>query len=156
MTMITSMRKHFEVRAIEWGMAGWAITWGLQALLIPSMFVNPITGPVTRQMLSTVDWLGGPSATILGLIVLFVGLFRAVALFINGKWGLTPLVRLGCSAVSGFVVMNIVIGLAQGPPSFGIVTYLWLFFADCFSAFRATRDFHLAKGANHLHLIQGE
>lgn len=146
MTIITSMKQHFEVRAIEWGMAGWAMMWGLQALLVPEIFTSPISGPLATSMLYTVDWVGGDSAVILGLSVFLVGLFRAVALFINGLWIQTPLVRLVTSAVSGFLILNIVVGLAQAPANFGVVTYLSLFFADCFSAYRASRDYLIAQG----------
>lgn len=143
--IIKKMKEHFEIRAIEWGMAGWAITWGLQSIFVPSMFTNPVTGPVSSLMLKSVDWLGGESHIILGMVVLLTGLLRLTALFINGLWKATPLIRILTSAVSGFVVMNIVVSLAQGPPSFGVVTYLWLFFADCFSASRAARDYHVTR-----------
>lgn len=142
--IVKSMKEHFEARAIEWGMAGWAITWGLQALLIPSIFVNPVTGPATSLMYKSVEWMGGNPGTTLGLLVLLTGLFRAAALFINGLWKATPVIRIVTSAVSGFVVANIVVGLASGPPNFGVVTYTWLFFADCLSASRAARDLRTA------------
>lgn len=144
MTIITSMKQHFEIRAIEWGMAGWAVMWGLQCLLNPEMFTHPVTGAITTQMLYTVDWIGGDPKVVLGLAVFLIGIFRATALFINGLWTQTPLVRLMTSAVSAFLLLNIVVGLSVGPPNFGIPTYLSLFFADCFSAYRASRDYLLA------------
>lgn len=151
MTMIVkSMKEHFEARAIEWGMAGWATSWGLTALLVPSIFTNPVTGPATKLMYKSVEWMGGEPSVIIGLMVFLTGLLRAAALFINGLWRATPLIRIITSAVSGFVVMNIVIGLASGPPNFGVITYTWLFFADCLSASRAARDLRTAH-----HLVRG-
>lgn len=151
MTIITSMKQHFEVRAIEWGMAGWAVMWGLQCILNPSMFTNETTGAITRQMMYSVQWMGGNSEVLLGLAVLFIGLFRGLALLINGLWTRTPLIRLITSAISAFLLFNIVLGLYNGPPNFGVPTYLSLFFADCFSAYRASRDFKLAQeGQSHL------
>lgn len=136
-TLIKSLRHHFEARAIEWGMAGWAITWGVQALLVPEIFINSVTKSLIENMSIVSD---NPSG-LLGLIVLLTGLFRATALFINGMWHITPLVRILTSAVSGFVVANIIVSSVQGAPTFATVTYMWLFLADCFSAYRAARDY---------------
>lgn len=149
------MKQHFEVRAIEWGMAGWAVMWGLQALLMPEIFTNPVSGPITSKMLYTVQWAGSNAIIVLGLAVFLIGLFRATALFINGLWTRTPLVRLATSALSAFLLMNIVIGLSQGPPNFGVVTYLSLFFADCFSAYRASRDYLIAQGEPNNFNVKG-
>jgi hypothetical protein len=149
------MKQHFEVRAIEWGMAGWAVMWGLQCLLVPEVFTNEVSGQAATNMLYTVGWIGGNSPVILGLSVFLVGLFRGAALFVNGLWIRTPIIRLVTSAASAFLLMNIVIGLYQAPPNFGVVTYLSLFFADCFSAYRASRDYQLAEKDPVIRLARG-
>lgn len=148
MILLERMKEHFEVRAIEWGMAGWAITWGLQALLNPQVFTSPETAPLNIHMLHTLEWFFSQedAATAIGLLALFVGSLRAVALWVNGAWKQTPLVRMIGSGLSAFVVSNIVFSLLQGPSTLGLVTYSWLFAADCFSGYRAAKDYRLLKG----------
>lgn len=148
MTLFTKMKKHFEVRAIEWGMAGWAICWGLQVLLNPEVFTDPQTAPLNVHMLHTLEMVnlyGTQAANTLGLMALLIGTARAVALYINGMWHQTPFIRMVTSALSAFVVSNIVFSLMQGPPTLGLVTYSWLFMADCFSGFRAARDYGVLR-----------
>lgn len=148
MTLYAKMKKHFEIRAIEWGMSGWAICWGLQVLLNPSIFTHPETAPLNKHMLHTLEILGlygADAATTLGVLALMIGLIRATALYVNGVWHQTPMIRVITSAASAFVVSNIVFSLMQGPPTLGLVTYSWLFLADCFSGFRAARDYGLLK-----------
>lgn len=151
MILLHKMKRHFEVRAIEWGMAGWAITWGLQVLLNPEVFTDPVTGPLNVHMLHTLEWLmpHPVAATFLGTLAVCVGSARAVALWINGAWCQTPMIRVITSALSAFVVSNIVFSLVQGPPTLGLVTYSWLFAADCFSGFRAAKDYKIQQDQIH-------
>jgi len=149
MILIQSFRKHFEARAIEWGMAGWAITWGLQGLINPEVFTNTETAPLNNHMLHTMEWFFSHdvAAFVLCFLAVVVGVARAIALYINGAWKQTPMIRMITSALSAFVVSNIVFSLAQGPATFGLITYSWLFAADCFSGFRAARDYKILKGS---------
>lgn len=149
MILVERMKKHFEVRAIEWGMAGWAITWGLQVLLNPEVFTSPVTGPLNIHMLHTLEFLFSTNTAfhVLGWLAILVGVTRAAALWVNGAWRQTPMIRMITSALSAFVVSNVVFSLMQGPPTLGLVTYSWLFAADCFSGFRAARDYKIQKGS---------
>lgn len=149
MILLSKMKQHFEVRAIEWGMAGWAITWGLQILLNPQVFTSPVTGPLNMHMLHTLEFLFSTNVAfhVLGWLAVSVGTSRAVALYINGAWKQTPMIRMITSALSAFVVSNVVFSLMQGPATLGLVTYSWLFAADCFSGFRAARDYKILKGS---------
>lgn len=149
MIMLSKLKEHFEVRAIEWGMSGWAVTWGLQALINPEVFTSPETGPLNIHMLHTLDWLMSVelASILLPVLAILVGVLRAVALYVNGAWHQTPLVRMVTSALSAFVVSNIVFSLMQGPATLGVITYSWLFAADCFSGFRAAKDYRISKGA---------
>jgi hypothetical protein len=153
--LLQKMKRHFEARAIEWGMAGWAVTWGLQILLNPEVFTHPDTASLNLHMLHTLEWLMPPSvaATFLGTLAVCIGLARAIALWVNGAWCQTPLVRVITSALSAFVVSNIVFSLMQGPPTLGLVTYSWLFAADCFSGFRAAKDYKILR--DQLQYIRG-
>lgn len=148
MIVLGNMKKHFEARAIEWGMAGWAITWGLQVLFNPEVFTSSVTGPLNIHMLHTLEFVFSREVAfhVLGFLALFVGIVRATALYINGRWKQTPMIRMITSALSAFVVSNVVFSLMQGPATLGVITYGWLFLADCFSGFRAARDYRLLKG----------
>lgn len=148
MILFSKMKRHFEARAIEWGMAGWAVTWGLQALLNPEVFTSPETGPLNVHMLHTLEFLFTRDTAfhVLAYLAITVGTVRAIALYVNGAWKQTPLIRMTTSALSAFVVSNVVFSLMQGPATLGLITYSWLFAADCFSGFRAARDYRILKG----------
>lgn len=127
-------------------MAGFLTSWGLYVLFHPQLFTNPATGalfsglavisePVTRY--PALAWGGG---------AFLIGVGRAVALFINGAWTRTPLIRLVACFVSMFIVTQIVVGLWQsGVPNTGLVVYPWLVIADLLSAYRAAVDAVLAE-----------
>jgi hypothetical protein len=143
--LLHRMKRHFEARAIEWGMSGWALTWGIQALINPEVFNDPVLFPLNADMLHTLELLmpHSTAATFIATLAICVGSARAIALWINGAWCQTPMIRVITSALSAFVVSNIVFSLMQGPPSLALVTYSWLFAADCFSGFRAAKDYKI-------------
>lgn len=122
--IIKSMKEHFNARAVEWGMAGWAVSTGLMLIMVPATYRPGF--PFT------------PDA--LGLMFLLMGLVRGSALFVNGLWRRTPPIRLFTSAMSAFMVTWLMVGISQGPPSLGSVNFFFLFLADCLSAKRATED----------------
>jgi hypothetical protein len=122
--IIKSMKEHFNARAVEWGMAGWAVTTGLMLFIVPD----------THRP-------GFPfTAEVLGILFIIMGLVRGSALFINGLWRRTPAIRLFTSALSAFMVTWLMVGISQGPPSLGSINFFFLFLADCMSAKRATED----------------
>lgn len=134
-------------------MSGWALTWGLMVLMYPTIFSNPRTGPLFDGVLATVSWTGLYEPTLIGLLFVALGLVRGSALFINGLWKRTPLIRLITSALSAFLITHIVVGISQGPPNTGTVTYFWLFLADCLSAKRATEDWLQSRKASPLIIL---
>lgn len=81
-----------------------------------------------------------------GLVTVTVGLLRACALFVNGSYYRTPMIRLGCSAVSAFVWFQVVIGLWMLEfPTTGVVVYCSLTGLDLISAYRAAWDAAIAE-----------
>lgn len=145
MTIIRSLKTHFEVRALEWGMSGWAVSWGLMVLLIPSIFTDPRTCHFYTGVSGIVEWTGFIPSVVVGLIFLITGLIRGMSLFINGLWISTPLIRMIASAVSAFFLTALIVGTINGPPSTLTITYFWLFLADCLSAKRAAEDWLKAR-----------
>lgn len=139
--IIRSLRQHWPARKMEWLMAGWMLCWGVYVLLHPGMFSEPATATLFSGMAAISAPLTIYPALAWGGVAAITGLSRALALFVNGAWTRTPLVRLIASFVSMFVVTQIVVGLWQsGVPNTGLVVYPWLIVADLLSAYRAAVD----------------
>jgi hypothetical protein len=148
--LIQSLKHHFPARLPEWQNAGWLTCWGVYVSLHPGMFTDPETSGIFSGMAALVAWTGMAPAGVWGVCAILVGMVRAAALFINGAYARTPIVRLIASAISAFVISQIVIGLVRsGVPNTGVVTYFWLFLADIASAYRASSDIPVAE-ANRL------
>ena len=139
--VIRSLREHWPARKLEWLMAGFMITWGWYVLIHPGLF----TAPETASLLSGLASISAPftpfPALAWGGICFAVGLGRVIALFVNGAWTRTPLIRLIASFASMFIVTQIIIGLwKSGVPNTGLVVYPWFVIADLLSAYRAAVD----------------
>lgn len=141
MTLIKALKAHFNVRATEWLMSLWAILWGAQLLLMPEIFYNPATSQVFETMKYMVSWASAPAPNVWGMAALAVGFIRGSALFINGAWRRTPIIRLATSSLSAFLVVSIFVGVtSQGVANTGTPTYFVLFCMDCLSGYRAAKD----------------
>lgn len=139
--MIQSLRQHWPARKLEWLMAGFALAWGWYVLLHPSLFTNPETAPMLRGLTEISAPVTEYPALAWGGVFFVVGLLRAVALFVNGAYTRTPLMRLIACFASMFIVTQIVIGLwNSGVPNTGLVVYPWFVIADLLSAYRAAID----------------
>lgn len=139
--IIRSLREHWPARKMEWLMAGFLLGWGVYVLLHPGLFTD---GP-TAVLFSGMASLSAPftvyPALAWGGTAALTGLCRGMALFVNGAWTRTPLIRLIASFASMFVVTQIVVGLwKSGVPNTGLVVYPWLIVADLLSAYRAAVD----------------
>ena len=139
--IIRSLRQHWPSRKTEWLMAGFLLTWGTYVLLHPGLFTAPATSVVFAGMAGITAPFTVYPALAWGGAAALTGLCRSMALFINGAWTRTPLIRLIASFASMFVVTQIVVGLwKSGVPNTGIVVYPWLIVADLLSAYRAAVD----------------
>lgn len=139
--VVESLKSHWPARKMEWLMSGIMVAWGVYVLLHPEMFHNS----ATRALLSGLTAISDPftpyPALFWGGAAFTVGLCRAIALFINGAWTRTPLVRVIASFVSMFIFTQIIIGLWQsGVPNTALVVYPWFVIADLLSAYRAAVD----------------
>jgi len=147
MTMWLDLKTHFEARAIEWFNAFFLTAWGAYVILHPGLFHGP-SAPVWTGLLLLADqeqW---------GLGALIAGIVRVVALFINGQWGLTPLIRVFTSFTSVFVWFWVTVGLVKSDiPDTGIVVYSGLMLADVYSAFRAASDAYEAEAMKRLKVL---
>lgn len=132
--MWIAMKQHFEARSLEWFSAGILFAWGTQVSLHPGMFLDPSKGTVFNGLLAMWD-----QAT-WAYVTTMVASIRLVALFINGKWGLTPWIRTATSFLSVGAWFCVTVGLLNGTANTGVVVYGGLMLADMFSAFRAAGD----------------
>lgn len=139
--IIRSLRQHWPARKLEWMMAGFMTAWGLYVLLHPGLFTDPSTARLFSGMAAISARITEYPALAWGGVSFLLGVSRAIALFVNGAWTRTPLIRLIASFASIFVVTQIIIGLWQsGVPNPGLVVYPWFVIADLLSAYRAAVD----------------
>jgi hypothetical protein len=142
--LIKELRRHFPARLPEWTNAFTMFAWGAYILLHPGIFA---TNPAYEAFVA-MAWTGAEGAQRIhlaenawGLVAVLVGMIRAGALFVNGAYYRTPVIRVLTSALSAFVWMQIVIGLWHfGQPSTGLVMYSSAVVLDLISAYRAGCD----------------
>lgn len=150
--ILQSLRHHWPARKIEWIMAGLTASWGFYILTHPEIFTDERTRHVWAGLSAVSSPATSDPASFWGWTALVIGLSRALALFINGAYVRTPIVRLGAAFVSMFIFTQISLGLWQsGVPNTDLVVYPWLVIADLISAYRASQDAVYAE--NH-RLIQ--
>lgn len=146
--MIVSLKQHFPARWPEWFMSAELFLWGVYVALHPQLFTNP----ATRTLLSGLTGMAGgfPPSAVWGLSAVSMGMCRAAALFINGAYTRTPLIRLLMSFGSAFIWTQVVIGLMKsGVPNTGLTVYAGLVVMDIVSAYRAATDMVFAEKAAH-------
>lgn len=140
--IIVEMRKHFQLRAIEWWSAGTLTSWGSMVLLFPTMFAD---NPACHAL------LGFAPQPVWGLGALFAGTLRLMALFINGMWYRTPAIRWLTTMISIFIWFCITAAFTSSPViNMGIVIYGWHIIADLYSAYRSATDFIEAEAQRQI------
>lgn len=145
MTTWVGLRKHFDARSLEWFIGIYLCAWGAYVILHPGMFTQSGAGRVFSGLLDL-----GPQE-VWGFGAFVVGGIRLTALFINGTWGLTPLIRVATSFLSVFVWFWVCVGLYRsGMPQTGLIVYPGFVLADMFSAFRAASDAYEAEAMRRL------
>lgn len=140
--IIVEMKKHFQLRAIEWWSAGVMASWGVWVLLFPTIFADNPAFDMMAQILPQRVW---------GLIALGAGAVRLVALFVNGLWYRTPAVRWACAMLSiliWFIMTAAFVGSSVA--NLGAVIYGWHMLADMYSAFRSASDFIEAEAQRQI------
>lgn len=141
--LVMNLKTHFPARMSEWANAAILTSWGAYLLLHPGLFDYPGLGIIFAKMKAMV-WVDMAPEAVWGFVAFVVGSIRLMALFINGAYSRTPLIRLGTAAVSAFVWTQVVIGLFAVPNT-GLVVYPWLVVIDLIAAYRAGMDAALAE-----------
>jgi len=139
--LIQSLKKHFPARYPEWLNAGILTSWGGYIILHPQIFDEPPTSILFRGLSDMVAYMGYTPGTVWGLGAFLIGLIQAFALFVNGAYTRTPIIRLITSFLSAFIWTQVVVGLIHSDlPNVGIVTYSWFVISNLVSAYRAGMD----------------
>lgn len=140
--VIVEMKKHFQLRAIEWYSAAVMTSWGFWVLLFPSMFSQ---NPAANNLLAFAP------QQVWGLVALGAGITRLGALFINGIWHRTPAIRWLTSMLSILIWFLVTAAFATSSIiSMGTVMYGWCVIADMYSAFRSASDYIEAEAQRKL------
>lgn len=131
--LIVEMKRHFQMRALEWWSAGLMASWGFYSLLVPGMYEANYAMHGLLLFAPQHIW---------GLMTFIVGMGRVTALLINGFWYRTPAIRWLCSMLSALVWFLVTSALVNAPIlNPGVVVYGWHIIADIYSAFRSASDF---------------
>ena len=133
--LIVGIKDHFPARISEWFNAAILTSWGFYLILHPGLFDSQPIFASMKQMV----WAPLDPEFVWGFIAASVGSCRLVALFINGAWSRTPILRLVTAAISAFVWTQVVLGLFTIPNT-GLVVYPWLVVIDLVAAYRAGSD----------------
>lgn len=150
-SMWIQMKRHFQIRISEWFNACLLMAWGAFLILVPNVF----DGPASVVFTGMADFA---RQEVWGFAAFVVGTIRMVALFINGRWGLTPIIRVITSFLSVFVWFWVCVGLSRaGFPQTGMVVYPGLMLLDMYSAFRAASDAYEVEANRRLEekLLEG-
>lgn len=130
--MLVHFKETFPFRVAEWIMSVIMIGWGI-VLFHPDF--NAAASPWGSSLFGTV------SPYIFGLSCLAVGLFRFMALTINGLWWRTPFIRLCMAFLANYLWVQICFGLLRGEGiSTGFAVYPVFVAVEFYNAFRAADD----------------
>lgn len=137
--IIVSLKQHFPARLPEWWMSAVLLVWGLYVMTHPHIFTDPATRDLFSGMAAMTGYLD--PARVWGGSAVMIGGVRAVALFINGAYTRTPMIRLCMSFLSAFIWTQVSIGFVNsGVANTGVVVYASMVVLDIMSAYRATTD----------------
>jgi hypothetical protein len=111
---------------------------------MPGLFQLPTYQPFFQPLLA---WASQP---IWGMFAFTMGFTRLGALFINGFWKRTPLIRLATAFLSVCVWFFITAGLFRANAILGVIVYGWHMVADIYSSFRSASDTVEAEAAKRM------
>lgn len=140
--IVVEMKKHFQLRAIEWWSAAVMSSWGFWVIAWPGMFQQNAACHALLDVAPQQWW---------GLVALTCGGLRLCALFVNGLWYRTPAIRWACSMIAILIWFSITAAFVSSSIiNMGPVLYGWLVLADMYSASRSASDFIEAEAQSRL------
>jgi hypothetical protein len=130
--MIIQRLHEFPDRAIEWLLGFMLLSWGVILAGNPDIFQTSKLYAGWQSILG--------DEFVWGWAAICCGLARLGALFVNGAWSRTPVVRVITSFASMFLWFWVVVGMLRVEVSTGLGIYPWLMFGEAFSVYRASGD----------------
>lgn len=124
---------HFRVRALEWGLAWIMLAIGL-CLYLPFPTLDQ---PAFQPMRAWGD------DNMWGTVLVVLSLVRIAALWRNGGWTPSPLIRAGTSVLSSSIWALFALGLANAFVLLPI--FIGFVLADMYSVGRAATDVRLSR-----------
>lgn len=155
--LIQSLKTHFSARKMEWIGAGMTGTWGYYVITHPQLFTAPATAPLWQGMIRVAEFFGQPPVSI-GIMAMLTGILRGGALFINGAYEKTPLIRLLTAFASAYLWTSVSVGFVlSGVANTGLVIYPWLVVMDIVSGYHAGYDLVIAENtARQMRSLNGQ
>lgn len=134
--MVKYLLRHqpIQTKILEWLCAIEMTSWGMWLLLPLNTFSTSDVYIVLSNHMSELQW---------GLLTFSLGLIRCIALYINGWWRRTPIIRIITSVISAAIWANIAatFWVLSGGSSVAIPVYICLMAADLIAAFIGGFDF---------------
>lgn len=132
-TLVVRYGTHFNIRLGEWFAGIIFASMGALFFGAPSMFSrSPEYFAGLRAFGPQVAWAA---------LLLASGLVRIIALWINGRNGITPYARMTIAFLSCFVWWQLAVSLfASGVPGLGWAFVPWLLALDMYNVFRSSAD----------------
>lgn len=124
---------HFRVRALEWGLSWIMLAIGLCLFHPYGTLDQPAFEPI-RQWGDDIFW---------GIVLSVLSLVRISALWRNGGWEPSPIIRAVCSVFSSAIWALFALGLANAFVLLPI--FIGFVLADIYSVGRAATDARLSR-----------
>lgn len=124
---------HFRVRALEWGLGWIMLAIGLCLFIPYDTLDQPAFAPM-RQWGDDTFW---------GTVLVLLSLVRLLALWRNGGWVPSPMIRAATSVLSSGVWALFALGLEKAFVLLPI--FIGFVLADMYSAGRAASDARLSR-----------
>lgn len=130
-TMISHFPEKFAARIAEWTLAIIMTGFGFCILFMDLSALGQYYGVLFQQ------W----PPYLLASMLMFIGLARFSVLMINGLWGLSPMVRMFISMITGALWMQVSLGvLFSHYVSPGCVVYPVFVLLEMYNVYRAATD----------------
>lgn len=122
-----------QTRSVEWLLAALMVAWGV-GLMLPGDSMSLPQYKLLAVLAPEYVWSSWSIS---------IGLIRIVALYVNGSWKRTPLIRSTCAGfgiIWWLVLIFLFKGATDGPVPAGLMFYPVFIAFEGYSVYRGARD----------------